>query len=123
MMSSARSATWEDIDINDIFPDALSADRAYLVNRDESCQPCVFYFRKSVGDDFATQILRCLQYARQANLRLDTTVGNQGVYFDDDKSASKDIERPGYDKLMSDVISGNFDWAIRNRARSGQAKP
>ncbi len=111
-MSSVRRATWEDIDIDGIFPDALSADRAYLVDRDKSCQPCVFYFRKSIGDDFATQILRCLQYARHANLRLDTTVGNQGVYFDEDKSGSKDIERPGYEKLMSDVISGNLTGRI-----------
>lgn len=107
-MSRVRRKQREDIDINDIFPDALSADRAYLVDRDKSCQPCVFYFRKSVGDDFATQVLRCLQYARQANLRLDTTKGNHGVYYDEDKSASKDVVRPGYDKLMADIMSGDL---------------
>ncbi|MFC0435778.1 recombinase family protein [Kutzneria buriramensis] len=90
----------------DIFPEALSGDRAYLVDGDMSRQPCVFYFRKSIGDDFATQVLRCLQYARGAGLRLDTSVGIEGVYYDDDKSGSKDIERPGYDHLMSDVMSG-----------------
>ena len=55
----------------DMFPDALSADRAYLVTGDMSGQPCVFYFRKSIGDDFDTQVLRCVQYARSAGLRLD----------------------------------------------------
>lgn len=90
----------------DIFPEALSGDRAYLVDGDVSRQPCVFYFRKSIGDDFATQVLRCLQYARGAGLRLDTSVGTEGVYYDDDKSGSKDIERPGYEKLMSDIMSG-----------------
>ncbi len=92
----------------DMFPDALSADRAYLVNGDMSRQPCVFYFRKSIGDDFDTQVLRCVQYARSAGLRLDTSLGADGVYYDEDKSGSKDIERAGYNKLMSDIISGNL---------------
>lgn len=94
--------------VEDIFPAALSADRFYLAEGDMARQPCVFYFRKSIGDDFATQVLRCMQYARSAGLRLDTSVGTQGVYYDEDKSASKDIERPGYNRLMSDIISGNL---------------
>ncbi|GAA3430961.1 recombinase family protein [Kutzneria kofuensis] len=92
----------------DIFPEALSEDRAYLIDGDMSRQPCVFYFRKSIGDDFATQVLRCVQYARSSGLRLDASVGTDGVYYDDDKSGSKDIERPGYNKLMSDIMSGEL---------------
>ncbi|MGH3860365.1 recombinase family protein, partial [Actinokineospora sp.] len=90
----------------DIFPDALSADRAYLVEGDMSRAPCVFYFRKSAGDDFATQVLRCMQYARSVGLRLDPSVGNEGVYYDDDKSGAKDIERPGYNALIANILSG-----------------
>ncbi|HEX5114319.1 MAG TPA: recombinase family protein [Pseudonocardiaceae bacterium] len=90
----------------DIFPDVLAGMRTSLIEGDASRQPCVFYFRKSVGEDFATQVLRCLQYAGSAGLRLDVSVGIDGVYYDDDKSASKDIQRPGYNHLMSDIISG-----------------
>ncbi|KAA2256764.1 recombinase family protein [Solihabitans fulvus] len=97
---------------DDIFPAALSADRDYLLNGDMSRQPCVFYFRKSIGDDFATQVLRCVQYARSAGLRLDASIGVDGVYYDEDKSGSKDIERPGYNKLMSDIMSGNLSGRL-----------
>lgn len=93
---------------DDIFPPALRAERDYLLKVDSSAQPCVFYFRKSVGDDFATQVLRCLQYARSAGLRLDASVGTGGIYFDDDKSGMKDIARPGYDRLMSNIATGDL---------------
>lgn len=36
----------------DIFPEALWADRTYLVDGDMSRRPFVFYLRKSVGDGF-----------------------------------------------------------------------
>lgn len=91
----------------DMFPDALMADRAALVEADMSRPPCVFYFRKSSGDDFATQVFRCIQYARRAGLRLDTSLGIEGVYYDDDKSGRLAV-RPGYDRMMRDVLLGNM---------------
>lgn len=91
----------------DMFPDALKADRAFLVDGDMSRQPCVLYFRKSSGDDFRTQVLRCLQYARRAGLRLDTTMGVEGVYYDEDKSGRL-AKRPGYDRMMADVMLGKL---------------
>ncbi|MEU3643603.1 recombinase family protein [Lentzea sp. NPDC034063] len=104
MASTARRPKGTD----DLFPPALRADRDYLLNLDESARPCVFYFRKSVGDDFATQVMRCLQYARSANLRLDPTLGVGGVFFDEDKSGMKNVERLGYDRLMSGVMRGDL---------------
>ncbi|GAA3845765.1 hypothetical protein GCM10022243_09980 [Saccharothrix violaceirubra] len=94
--------------VDEIFPKALQADRRYLIEGNDSRQLCVFYLRKSVGDDFATQVLRCLQFARTAKMRLDIAVGNEGVYYDDDKSGSKAIERPGYNALMTDIITGRL---------------
>jgi DNA invertase Pin-like site-specific DNA recombinase len=94
--------------IKDIWPEALSVERKFLADGGVSRQPCVFYLRKSIGDDFATQVLRCVQHARNSNLRLDVSLGIEGVYYDEDKSGSKNIERPGYNDLMADIMSGKL---------------
>lgn len=67
----------------------------------------VRYYRKSHGDDFNTQVMRCDQYASRMGLSLDTSLGNDGVYEDKDISGGRE-DRAGYQALLHDIILGKL---------------
>lgn len=68
----------------------------------EELLPAVSYYRKSKGDDFATQVMRCKQYADR--------VGRKIVheYADEDISGAKRLHRKGFEQLLEDMRSGKL---------------
>ncbi|GAA3049335.1 recombinase family protein [Actinokineospora globicatena] len=70
-------------------------------------QRCVRYYRKSSGDDFATQEMRCGQYEARMGLTLDPSLGESGVYQDANISGGRD-DRKGYNALLADIVTGKL---------------
>ncbi|WP_157440513.1 recombinase family protein, partial [Actinokineospora inagensis] len=70
-------------------------------------QRCVRYYRKSSGDDFATQEMRCEQYEARMGLSLDKSLGDSGIYQDANISGGRD-DREGYNALLADIITGKL---------------
>lgn len=71
----------------------------------------VRYYRKSSGDDFSTQVMRCDQYEARMGLTLDTSLGDDGVYEDKDISGGRE-DRSGYQRLLRDIITGKLDGKL-----------
>jgi hypothetical protein len=51
--------------------------------------------------------MRCDQYAKQHNLTLDTSLGDNGIYEDKSMSGGRE-DREGYNLLLKDVIQGKL---------------
>jgi site-specific DNA recombinase len=70
-------------------------------------QYCVRYYRKSSGDDFSTQVMRCDNYQARQKLTLDKSCGDDGIYSDGDISGGRE-DRDGYNRLLRDIIQGRL---------------
>lgn len=84
------------------------SNRARLRVAGGEMQYYVRYYRKSSGDDFSTQVMRCDQYEARMELTLDTSLGDNGVYEDKDISGGRE-DRSGYQRLLRDIITGKLD--------------
>lgn len=71
----------------------------------------VRYYRKSLGDDFNTQIMRCDQYESKMGLTLDTSLGDEGIYQDKSISGGRE-DREGYNRLLKDIITGKLEGKL-----------